>query len=33
MLNGILNIIWLVLEGFWMAIAYVIAGIVCFILI
>ena len=33
MLNGILNIIWLVLEGLWMAIAYVIAGIVCFILI
>jgi len=33
MLNGILNVIWLVLEGLWMAIAYVIAGIVCFILI
>jgi uncharacterized membrane protein YccF (DUF307 family) len=33
MLKGILNVIWLVLEGFWMAIAYVIAGIVCFILI
>ena len=33
MLRGILNVIWLVLEGFWMAIAYVIAGIVCFILI
>jgi uncharacterized membrane protein YccF (DUF307 family) len=32
-LNGILNIIWLVLEGLWMAIAYVIAGIICFILI
>jgi uncharacterized membrane protein YccF (DUF307 family) len=32
-LNGILNIIWLVLEGLWMAIAYVIAGIVCFLLI
>jgi uncharacterized membrane protein YccF (DUF307 family) len=32
-LNGILNIIWLVLEGLWMAIAYVIAGIVCFVLI
>jgi uncharacterized membrane protein YccF (DUF307 family) len=29
----ILNVIWLVLCGFWMAIAYVIAGIVCFILI
>jgi uncharacterized membrane protein YccF (DUF307 family) len=33
MLKGILNIIWLVLEGLWMAIAYVLAGIVCFILI
>jgi len=33
MLKGILNVIWLVLEGFWMAIAYAIAGIVCFILI
>jgi uncharacterized membrane protein YccF (DUF307 family) len=33
MLKAILNVIWLVLEGFWMAIAYVIAGIVCFILI
>ena len=29
----ILNVIWLVLCGFWMAIAYAIAGIVCFILI
>src|SRR5262252_9745705 len=33
MLNGILNVIWLVLEGIWMAIGYVIAGIICFILI
>ena len=33
MLNGILNIIWLVLEGLWMAIAYVLAGIICFVLI
>jgi uncharacterized membrane protein YccF (DUF307 family) len=33
MLNAILNVIWLVLEGLWMAIAYVIAGIICFILI
>jgi uncharacterized membrane protein YccF (DUF307 family) len=33
MLNGILNIIWLVLEGLWMAIGYLIAGLVCFILI
>jgi uncharacterized membrane protein YccF (DUF307 family) len=28
----ILNIIWLVLCGFWMAIAYAIAGLVCFAL-
>ena len=33
MLNGILNAIWLVLEGLWMAIAYVIVGLVCFVLI
>ena len=33
MLNGILNIIWLVVEGIWMAIGYALAGIVCFILI
>jgi uncharacterized membrane protein YccF (DUF307 family) len=29
----ILNIIWLVLCGFWMAIGYVVAGIICCILI
>jgi uncharacterized membrane protein YccF (DUF307 family) len=29
----ILNIIWLVLAGFWLAIAYVLAGIVAFLLI
>jgi uncharacterized membrane protein YccF (DUF307 family) len=29
----VLNIIWLVLCGFWMAIGYVLAGIICFILI
>ncbi|MHB1596613.1 MAG: YccF domain-containing protein [Streptosporangiaceae bacterium] len=29
----VLNIIWLVLCGFWMAIAYVLAGLVAFILI
>ena len=28
----ILNVIWLVLCGFWMAIAYAIAGLVCFAL-
>ncbi len=29
----ILNIIWLVLAGFWMAILYVLAAVICFILI
>ena len=29
----ILNLIWLILCGWWMAILYVLAGIVCFILI
>jgi uncharacterized membrane protein YccF (DUF307 family) len=33
MINAILNVVWLVLEGLWMAVAYVIVGIVCFILI
>ena len=33
MLNAILNVVWLVVEGIWMAIAYVLAGIVCFLLI
>jgi uncharacterized membrane protein YccF (DUF307 family) len=33
MLRAILNVIWLVLEGFWMAIGYLIAGLVCFVLI
>jgi uncharacterized membrane protein YccF (DUF307 family) len=33
MIRAILNVIWLVLEGFWMALAYVLAGIVCFVLI
>ena len=32
-MKAILNVIWLVLCGFWMAIAYVLVGIVCFILI
>jgi uncharacterized membrane protein YccF (DUF307 family) len=32
-MNAILNVIWLVLEGLWMAIAYAIVGVVCFILI
>ena len=29
----VLNIIWLVLAGFWMAIAYAIAALICFLLI
>jgi len=29
----ILNLIWLILCGWWMAILYVLAGIICFILI
>lgn len=29
----LLNIIWLVLAGFWLAVGYVLAGILCFILI
>ena len=29
----ILNVIWLLLEGLWMAIAYAVAGLICFILI
>jgi uncharacterized membrane protein YccF (DUF307 family) len=32
-MDTILNIVWLVLCGIWMAIAYVLAGIVCCILI
>src|ERR1700751_6251841 len=32
-LKLILNVIWLILEGLWMAIAYGLAGLVAFILI
>ena len=32
MLRTILNVIWLVLCGFWMAILYALAGLVCFVL-
>jgi len=32
-LNAILNVIWLVLEGLWMALGYFLAGIVCCLLI
>ncbi|MER5434194.1 YccF domain-containing protein [Streptomyces sp. NPDC002588] len=33
LLNLLLNIIWLVFCGIWMAIGYVIAALICFILI
>jgi len=33
LVNGILNVIWLVLCGLWMALAYVVAAVICFILI
>jgi uncharacterized membrane protein YccF (DUF307 family) len=29
----ILNVIWLLFEGLWMAIAYAVAGLICFVLI
>jgi uncharacterized membrane protein YccF (DUF307 family) len=29
----LLNVIWLLLSGIWMAIAYVVAGLICFLLI
>ena len=29
----ILNVIWLVLAGFWLAIGYALAGLICFVLI
>ena len=29
----VLNVIWLVLCGFWMAIGYVVAGVICCLLI
>jgi uncharacterized membrane protein YccF (DUF307 family) len=31
--RAILNVIWLVLCGVWMSICYVLAGLVCFVLI
>jgi uncharacterized membrane protein YccF (DUF307 family) len=33
LVNAILNVIWLVLGGLWMALAYVVAGLICFVLI
>lgn len=32
-LETVLNVLWLVFCGIWMAIAYAVAGIICFILI
>ncbi|HEY7007437.1 MAG TPA: YccF domain-containing protein [Jatrophihabitantaceae bacterium] len=32
-MNVVLNVIWLVLAGLWMAIGYVFAGVICCILI
>ena len=33
MLRVILNVIWLIFEGLWMALAYILAGLVAFVLI
>jgi uncharacterized membrane protein YccF (DUF307 family) len=33
LVNAILNVIWLVLCGLWMALAYLVAGLICFVLI
>lgn len=33
MLRGILNVIWLFFAGFWLAVGYVAAGIICCLLI
>ena len=33
MIRAILNVIWLVLCGLWMAILYAVAGLLCFVLI
>ncbi|WP_019631514.1 YccF domain-containing protein [Actinomadura atramentaria] len=32
-MRTLLNLIWLVLAGFWMALGYVVAGIICCVLI
>ncbi|MCC3652341.1 MULTISPECIES: YccF domain-containing protein [Streptomyces] len=32
-MKTLLNLIWLVLSGFWLALAYVLAGLICFVLI
>jgi uncharacterized membrane protein YccF (DUF307 family) len=31
--KAILNVIWLVLSGFWLAIGYVVAGVICCLLV
>ncbi|MYW02389.1 YccF domain-containing protein [Streptomyces sp. SID3343] len=31
-MKTVLNVIWLVFSGFWLALAYALAGIICFIL-
>jgi uncharacterized membrane protein YccF (DUF307 family) len=33
MLRTVLNVIWLVLAGFWLALGYFLAGIICFLLL
>lgn len=32
-MRTLLNVVWLVLAGFWMALGYVVAGIICCVLI
>ncbi|MFC9973346.1 YccF domain-containing protein [Spirillospora sp. NPDC127200] len=32
-MRTLLNVVWLVLSGFWLAIGYAVAGIICFVLI
>ncbi|WP_216210045.1 YccF domain-containing protein [Amycolatopsis aidingensis] len=32
-MNAILNVLWLVLSGFWLAVGYLVAGVICCILI
>lgn len=33
MLRSLLNIIWFVFAGFWLAVGYALAGVICFLLI
>ncbi len=32
-MTTVLNVLWLVLCGFWMAVGYAVAGLICFVLI